>query len=60
MRDLRIIEAVDHVMGGYVVHVRWPLGGDVTGYGKVICLTLEDVFDLIKKADIDPIMKVKP
>jgi hypothetical protein len=51
---LRICAGIRHVQGGYVVEMRFPYGGEMP-YGEVICRTLEDVFELLERGDIDPI-----
>ena len=52
MSTLVICREIRHVQGGYIVHLRWPYGPDVGGYGEVICETLEEVFDELRKADV--------
>ena len=50
---LLICRQIRHVQGGYIVELRWPYGPDVGGYGEVICETLDEVFDLLRKADVE-------
>ena len=53
--ELEICAGIRHVPGGYIVNIRWPYGPRVVGCGEVICKSLDEVFRLIKKADIDTI-----
>ncbi len=58
MSDLTICTRIEHVGGGYVVTVRSPYGSKAgCGFGDVVCPTIDDVLDLIRKADIDPIKR---
>ena len=52
---LTICQEIRHVVGGYIVEMRYPYGGTPGAYGEVLCRNLEEVFALIAKADIDPV-----
>ena len=58
MSGLIITSEILHVKGGYIVKLRWPYGGSPGGYGEVVALTMNEVLDLIVKADVDPVWKL--
>ena len=51
--SLTICTEIKHVKNGYIVKVRYPYSDVLGGYGEVVCKTLEEVFELLKTADID-------
>lgn len=48
---LTLCRSIRQVDGGFIVEARFPYATDIP-YGEVICLTLEDVFALLKKCAI--------
>jgi len=53
--NVTLCKEIRHVPGGYIVEAPWPYGPTVMGHGEVICKTLDEVFQLLEKADINPI-----
>ena len=51
---LELVASIKHMPGGYVVEARSPYGSKIAGCGPVICRTLDDVFDLLLRCDVDP------
>ena len=49
MASLVLVKEIRQVRGGFIVEARWPYGPNVSGYGEVICNTLEEVFELIRQ-----------
>ena len=47
---LIICREIRKVKGGYIVECRWPYGPEPSGYGEVICVTWQDVIELLTKA----------
>ena len=45
---------IRQVSGGFIVEARWPYGPEPSGYGEVICKTIDDVCDLIRKTAVSP------
>ena len=46
---IKMIQEIRQVSGGFIVEARWPVGPDPSGYGEVICKTLEEVFDIVRR-----------
>lgn len=53
MRPLVLVKEIEQTSTGFIVRARWPYGDDASGYGPVICQTLDDVFDLIERCAVD-------
>lgn len=49
--NVKLIDELLHVKGGYIIKVRYPFGPSPSGYGEVVCKTLDEAIDLIRKAD---------
>ena len=47
---LVICKEVRKVKNGYIVECRWPYGPDPAAYGEVVCLTWDEVIDLLTRA----------
>lgn len=47
-----MIKEIRQVSGGFIVEARWPIGGDPSGYGEVICRTLEEVLQVVRKTAV--------
>lgn len=45
-----ICKEVRQVTGGFIVEVRWPYGGEPTGFGEVVCKTWPEVIELLSRA----------
>ena len=53
MSDIIVCKEVRQVKGGFIVEMRWPFGDEPSGYGEVVCKTIDEVVELIREAVIE-------
>ena len=45
-----VCKEIRKVVGGYIIEMRWPYGGEPMGYGEVVCETWEEVIGKLTTA----------
>lgn len=53
-----ICKEIRTAVGGYIVELRYPYGGQPVGYGEVLCSTWEEVIRNLTEAN--PVTQKKP
>ena len=49
--DTVLVKQVRRVTGGYIVEARWPVGDSPGAYGEVICRSMDEVLEVLKRCD---------
>jgi len=48
-----MVKEIRQIPTGFIVQARWPIGPEPSGYGEVLCKTLDEVITVLRRTTVE-------